>query len=492
MFNSVLAHKDSNIIGDSFFKVFSIISYILAGLTFIIIDQPELIFISFVFNIFFGYIYSQRVVRVIPGMILLVLTNFLYVQIPVVYMCYKGIENNFQAFVSLPNDNNYYFQFLFPGLLYFLFAYFFILSGMILGNSFKFRKDTEHKAFKKHTTIYLWVILGFITFYQIWLDNANIFSARAESTEKAESILALLFNDKTYQLIFPILFYLIPQKTVNQSILYFVLILSLFLLLNISGTSKAALLQVFTFFFLGPLAFFYKSGQSILWPQKKLFVIGLILAIPLFLYSMFSRTIMGLGISLNLENILDLLVNSGDFDLKIIFDLIFERLSALVNNFILIYSTFSTNYSLDYSLHFSNYALSSLLNLVLPGTPFPESYVLTSQLFPKVIEQQVLESGLDRVTLLQQSNTQPYSLFGVLVIVFSPIPALIICFIFGFLLSAFFNLFRGQSIKVIIMYSFTAFFSSYGIEAVIQFFVITFITALILVSSLKIFDRIKI
>jgi len=256
MFNSVLAYKDSNKIGNSFFKVFSIISYILAGLTFLIIDQPGLIFISFVFNIFFGYIYSQRVVRVIPGMILLVLTNFLYVQIPVVYMCYKGIENNFQAFVGLPNDNNYYFQYLFPGLLYFLFAYVFILSGMILGNSFKFRKDAEHKAFKKHTTIYLWVILGFITFYQIWLDNANIFSARAESTEKAESILSLLFNDKTYQFVFPILFYLIPQKTVSQSILYFILILSLFLLLNISGTSKGALLQVFTFFFLGSLAFF--------------------------------------------------------------------------------------------------------------------------------------------------------------------------------------------------------------------------------------------
>lgn len=492
MFNSVLAYKDSNKIGNSFFKVFSIISYILAGLTFLIIDQLGLIFISFVFNIFFGYIYSQRVVRVIPGMILLVLTNFLYVQIPVVYMCYKGIENNFQAFVSLPNDNNYYFQYLFPGLLYFLFAYVFILSGMILGNSFKFRKDAEYKAFKKYTTIYLWVILGFITFYQIWLDNASIFSARAESTEKAESILALLFNDKTYQFVFPILFYLIPQKTVSQSILYFILILSLFLLLNLSGTSKGALLQVFTFFFLGPLAFFYKSGQSILWPKKKMFFIGLILAIPLFLFSMVSRTIMGLGIPLNLDNILDLLVNSGDFDLKIIFDLIFERLSALVNNFILIFSTFSINFSLDYSLHFSNYVLSSLLNLVLPGTPFPESYVLTSQLFPKVIEQQLIESGLDRVTLLQQLNTQPYSLFGVLIIIFSPFPALFICFIFGFLFSVSFNLFREQSIKVIIIYFFTLFFQSYGIESVIQFFIITLITSLILVSSLKIFDRIKI
>lgn len=492
MFKSVLAYKDSNIIGDYLFKVFSIASYILAGLTFIIVNQPRLIFISFAFNIFFGYIYSHNVVRVIPGMILLVLTNFLYVQIPIVYMCFKGIENNFQAFVVLPNVNKYYFQFLFPGLLYFLFAYTFILSGMILGNSFKFRKEVEHKPFKKNTTVYMWVIVGFITFYQIWLDNANIFSARADSTEKAESVLALLFNDKTYQLVFPILFYLIPSKNENQSIKYFVLILGLFLLLNISGTSKGALLQVFTFFFLGPLAFFYKSGKSILWPQKKMFIIGLILAIPLFLYSMFSRTIMGLGISLNLENILNLLINSGDFDLEIIFGLIFERLSALINNFILIYSTFSTNFNLDYSLHFSNYTFSSLMNLVLPGTPFPESYVLTSQLFPKVIEQQLLESGLDRVTLLQQSNTQPYSLFGVLIIVFSLFPALLICFFLGFLFSVLFNFFREPSLKIIIMYFFTVVFQSYGIEAVIQFFVITFITAVILVNSMKIFDRLKI
>ncbi len=491
MLNRVIGYKDAYEIGKAFYKVFSILSFILAFVSLFVVTVPELIFASVIFNVFFGCIYLSKIVRDVPGMILLVLTNFLYIQLPVVYMCHKGMENNFEAFVSLPNDNLYYYQFLFPGLIYFLFAYICILGGLLLGNKIKFRKNNSAVSFKKSTTTVLWMILGLITFYLITIDNANIFSARAEGTEKQESAIAILFNDKTYQLVFPVLFYYIPHKSQKKAIVSFVVILALFLLLNIGGTSKAALLQVFTFFFLGPLAYCYSSNKQIYWPQKKLLLIGVILAVPLFVYSMLSRSIMGLGISLSLDNMWDLILNSGDFEVQIILELIFERLSAMMNNFLLLFSTFSKGYSLDYSLHFLGYTYSSLMNLVLPGTPFPDAYVLSSQLFPKVVDMQVMESGLDRITYLQQSNTQPYSFFGVLLVIFSPIPALFICFFVGVMFSIFFNLVKPHYAKIVIMYFFTILFQCFGIEAVIQFFIITLVTTFFQVTLMKVFDKLK-
>jgi hypothetical protein len=492
MLNSLISYSDAGQIGNSFYKIFSLISYSLAILGILIIDEPSLIAVCFLYNIFLGYIYSLQFIRNIPGMILLVFTMLIYVQIPVVFLCYKAVEHNFDAFISLPNDNEYYYQFLLPGLMFFFFAFFFIMVGLALGNRIKFRQENTTQIFRKAWSVVPWMLLGFITFFLIWKDNASIFSARADGTEKQESALALLFNDKTYQMVFPILFYFIPQKSIKKSTIYFTVIVLLFLILNIGGTSKAAILQVFTFFFLGPLAYFYRYGEEIFWPQKKLFFIGMILSVPFFLYSLVSRTFLGLGETVTIETIIDVIANSGEFDVGIVFELVFERLSAMINNFILLYSTYSTRFSLDYSLHFVDYGFSSLMNLVLPGTPFPDSYVLTSQLFPKVLQQQELESGLDRITLLQQTNTQPYSLFGVLIVIFSPIPILFICFILGFLFSLVFNLFKSDSIKIIIMYSFTGFFQSYGIEGIIQLNVITFITTIILVSGLKIFDRLEI
>lgn len=491
MLNSLIAYNNAFKIGNSLFKLFSLISFFLAILGLFIVDEPKLIITCILYNLFFCYIYSLKEVRNIPGMILLVITNFLFVQIPVVFMCYKGIDNNFGAFIATSNGNNYYYSFLFSGLIFFLLAYIFTLIGLIVGRKIKFRQDNQNKMFKKAQTIAPWMILGFTTFYLIMKDNASIFLARADGTEKQESILAILFNDKTYQMVFSVLFYLIPHKSVRKSTIYFITIVLLFLLLGISSTSKGAILQIFTFFFLGPLAYFYKSQNEILWPRNKLFIAAIILAVPLFLYSMVSRSIMGLGIDLTIDNIFELILNSGDFDVKIILDLIFERLSAMINNFILLYSTYSTNYNLEYSLHFLNYTFSSLLNLILPGTPFPDSYVLTSQLFPNALDQLTLESGLDRVTLLKQANTQPYSLFGVLIIIFSPYPSLIFCFLIGSLFSIGFNFFKSHPMKIIVMYSFTGFFQAYAIEAVIQYYIITIITTLILVGSLRIFDRIK-
>jgi len=479
------------VVGNSIFNFFSIFSYFLAFLTIIVVKDPLLALISLLFNLFLAYTYKIKEFRILPGMILLVVFNTLYIQIPILYMCYKADDYNFQAFIDLPNDNNFYFNSLTSGLLYFILCYFFVLIGMLFGNIYKFKNIAISNLFTKKYTVKIWVLIGLLTFIFTWIDNANIFFARSNSSEKSENFLALLFNDKTFLLVFPCLFYFLPSKNKDRNYIYFLIIFFLFLLLNLSGTSKGALLQMFTFFFLGPLSFFYCSNQDIFWPKKNILFIGIIVSIPLFLFSMFSRSLMNLGVSLTINNLLDILQKSDELNFTIFFELILDRLSVTLNNFILIFTTFSDNFSFDYSYHYFKYVTNSFLNLILPGTPFPESYVLTSQLLPQVLNKQTIYSELDKITLLQQANTQPYSLFGFFFILFSKYLVLIPCFIFGFLFTLSYNIFKRPSLKIIIMSFFGIFLQSYGIEAAMQFLVLTIVTEFILYKILFFFDRLN-
>lgn len=482
---------NSKVVGNSIFNFFSIFSYFLAFLTIIVVKYPILLLISFLFNIILAYLYKIKEFRILPGMILLVVFNALYIQIPILYMCYKADDFNFQAFINLPNGNNFYFNSLTSGLLFFIICYFFVLIGMLFGNIYKFKNIPITNLFKKKYTVKFWVLIGLLTFILTWIDNANIFFARSNSSEKSENFLALLFNDKTYLLVFPCLFYFLPSKKKDKNYIYFLVIFSLFLLLNLSGTSKGALLQMFTFFFLGPLSFFYASNQDIFWPKKNVLVIGILVAIPLFLFSMFSRSLMNLGIPLTISNLIDILQKSDDLNFKIFFELVLDRLSVTLNNFILIFTTFSDNFSFDYSYHYLRYTTNSFLNLILPGTPYPDSYVLTSQLLPQILNKETIYSELDKISLLQQANTQPYSLFGVFFILFSKYLVIIPCFIFGFFFTLFYNILKRPSIKIIIMSFFGIFLQSYGIEAALQFLVLTIVSEFILYKILLFFDRLN-
>lgn len=491
MINRLVQYKSSFEIGNSLYRFASFGSSGIAIASIFLIDRIDLLILSVFFNFFLAYLYTLKSIRRVPGMILLVISNVIYLQIPFLFIFSKDTEYNFQGFITTPNENSFYYESIFGGSLFFIISFLLLIFGTVVGNSFKFKKNVVNDAFKNPKTIFPWIVIGLITFYFIYLDNRANVAARTDDTTKSVGILAFFFSDKTYQVIFPVLFYLIPIKSKSKSLSYFFFGVILFFALNLDGASKASILLIFTTFFLTPLAIFYQEDKEIIWPKSHLLIIGGLVSIPLFIFTAIAREISATGVTISMELIVNLYKEIENIDFTIMTDLIWQRLAALVNNFLLIYAHYSQNIDLAYRSHFASYSSLSFLNLVLPGTPFPDAYVPTSQLFPKVLDQSLLESHLDNVTLRQQTNTQAYSYFGFLIIIFGKPLTLIISFFSGIIFSIMYKLTSQTYIKSILVFAFSVLFHAYAFEAGLQFIIITFFTAVILVYMMKFFDTFK-
>lgn len=491
MINRLVQYKSSFEIGNSLYRFASFGSSGIAIASIFLIDRIDLLLLSVFFNFFLAYLYTLKSIRRAPGMILLLISNIIYLQIPFLFMFSKDMDYTFQGFITTPNDDAFYYEYIFTGSLFFIVSYLLLIFGTVIGNSFKFKKGSVNEAFKNPNTIYAWIAIGLITFYFIYLDNRANVAARTDDLSKNVSILAFFFSDKTYQVIFPGLFFLIPIKSKTKSLRYFFFGVLLFFALNLDGASKASILLIFTTFFLTPLAIFYQDNKEIIWPKSHLLIMGAAISIPLFIFTAVAREISGTGVTISTELIVNLYKELGNIDFTIMTDLIWQRLAAVINNFLLIYSHYSQSIDLSYRAHFASYSSLSFLNLVLPGTPFPDAYVPTSQLFPKVLDQSLLESHLDNVTLRQQANTQPYSYFGFLMIIFGKPLTLVISFFSGIIFSMMYQLTSQTYIKSILVFAFSVLFHAYAFEAGLQFIIITFFTAVILVYMMKFFDTFK-
>jgi hypothetical protein len=106
------------------------------------------------------------------------------------------------------------------------------------------------------------------------------------------------------------------------------------------------------------------------------------------------------------------------------------------------------------------------VNLLLPGTPFPEAYAPSSQLFPDVIASGDLNGNLTLFEFIHNSNTQPYTLFGIFILLFGVISPLVLFLIMVIFLFCF-NRLENHFLRMAIIYFFAAALSSFGIDSVI-------------------------
>jgi hypothetical protein len=115
---------------------------------------------------------------------------------------------------------------------------------------------------------------------------------------------------------------------------------------------------------------------------------------------------------------------------------------------------------------FMAYLSKNTLNLVLPGTPFPESYAPSSQLFEQVIEKNLVGGEVDAESLIKALNTQPYTVFGIFIILFGPTsPVFLFVFTFGYIFI--YNKFNDVFVKILMLYFFWGVMTSFGFETVI-------------------------
>ena len=130
------------------------------------------------------------------------------------------------------------------------------------------------------------------------------------------------------------------------------------------------------------------------------------------------------------------------------------------------------------------------MNLILPGTPYPESYIPTSQLFYQVVSKESIFSELNQTTFLRHANTQPYSLFGFFTILSGPF-SIFISFIFGFIFSIVYKIIDSDFLKALLILALFAFMQLYSIEGQIQFALFLIIPALLVYMIIRFFDKLK-
>ena len=118
-------------------------------------------------------------------------------------------------------------------------------------------------------------------------------------------------------------------------------------------------------------------------------------------------------------------------DLSVLMQTILYRISAELNRYLLLATDFFQNGDNPMRMDLMQYISKNTANLLLPGTPFPENFYMSSMLLPSLLSQIPLGSG-DYYELGSQLNSQPYTIFGLLMFFFgnaSPLIFLLFSFV---------------------------------------------------------------
>jgi hypothetical protein len=472
-----------------------------------------------IFSIIYGFINGAEILPVLASLIYLSATtlltlnrkfhksqfalffcfhSFLYLNIPAAFIVLN--EKNYiygESIESIPFLQSEYQQSLPWGLLYLTICWVAVWLGIVTNNSKK--KIIDQNLFLKINLSSI-LILGAIVFVVSLIDIQNFTSIRIGAGERVNSILVFIFFDYAYLILCGLIFFIkcnenknieMPNKiNLNISIIFI-----LFTLLFFEAGAKAAILAVFTWLVLFPVAFSREFNlANISFVNLKAIMMIALLSLPMFYFSMIMRMNIGMGISTDLNM---LLIGVDKFEIIMFNDIIklilYRFCQGGLDQFLLIFHSFIiNNMDLNTSFNFINYLVKNSLNLILPGTPFAESYVPSSQLFHQVIDKNLvgLNYGVNPDELIKSLNTQPYTIFGVFMIIFGIISPMMI-YILTYLFINIFKRINDIFVKSALLFFFIAIFSSYGFETAIGNAVHLYVSILFMYIMLKILSWIS-
>ncbi len=403
--------------------------------------------------------------------ILLCFFTLLYLNIPIAFILFEGSDYIFgEGLTSIPFAQSDYQQSLPLGLLYLSLLWVATWFGVISVDA-KIQ-EINQKIFSSNRLAHI-LLLGAIVLIVTGIENQSFADVRLEDVEKINSLLAFVFFDHAYLVMVGLILYfklneshyVSSQRKVNSLML---LIFITFIALNFIAGSKGAILVVFILFMLLPLSTFREYPHALVsFLSMKFFMMFIFLAPILFYFASIQRATLGAGIAPDLST---LLAGIFEFDSSVFYDTVEHIIYRLswggIDRFLLIFQSFSIDsFDVNTEREFVNYLAKNTLNLILPGTPFPEAYAPSSQLFPQVIEKNLVGGEIEKSALIISLNTQPYTLFGVFIIIFG-FAAPVFLYLFTFAYVFVFNKVGNVFIKITMLYFFFGALSSYGIEVV--------------------------
>jgi hypothetical protein len=204
-------------------------------------------------------------------------------------------------------------------------------------------------------------------------------------------------------------------------------------------------------------------------PSRLTVAIGVVGSIWVFFLAQALRVATYTGGSLNLETLLKAAFSpeaQSSFGAMLV--AIGYRVGASLDRYILLFDAhLYGGHSIVYARQFAEYLGKNFVNLIWLGTPFPEAYAPSSNLMGAVLSSSPLIGESTKAQLLVSLNTQPYTLFGVAIVLCGTL-APIAVFAVGGVLSVAYRAVRSVPGRLALIYMFNAAMHSYGLEVVVS------------------------
>jgi len=438
----------------------------------------------------------NRRFRKSPFSILLCFFTFIYLTVPAALVLVEGSEYSFgTGLASIPSEQGEYekalpFGFLWLALLWFT-TWLAIVSPKVCKWQIRPRVFSSIKL--KHL-----LLLGFIVLAIALRENLQFVDVQVETAEKGSSLLSYLLFDHGFLVLSGLLLayklneprYVAEPRRITR--LTFAIFLG-FTAVQFMAGSKAAILVMFLLVVLLPFSLLSQyPGARVPFPAPRFIVLLVVMTPALFYLALILRISRGLGVAPDLTTLLTGMMEVDSTVLAATGRDIFYRLSqGGLDRFLLIFQSFVINGFDPFTAgEFVRYAAKNTVNLALPGTPFPDAYVQTSQLLGQVMDKQLVGLDLDATTILKSLNTQAYTLFGVFVVVFG-LAAPIFLYLVVYAYVVVFNRIRNVIPKMAMLYLFSAALSSYGIEVVLGNTILLLISMGLMYSFLSVLSRLR-
>jgi len=326
-------------------------------------------------------------------------------------------------------------------------------------------------------------IFAAIVFVLAVRDNASILADLISGDDvHRESLLVFIFFDHAYLVLGPMIYFsrlAQPDRwTAKNTALQFMLMITAMWAVSVLAGSKGGILLIASLSFLIPLSYLRRiPNATMLVPTPKVALAIIPVILVIFAYTLAVRE---LRFVVNPDTsatatVMNAVTESASASLAFTVGEILYRISALLDRYILTFHNFATNgFDASYAAQVMGYLGKNFLNLVLPGTPFPEAYSPSSNLFVQTLFREPLISEVSRSELLASLNTQPYSIFGAAVLLvggWAPVLLFVTCFVLARTYA------RTQSMlpRLALLYALPGLFHAYALEVVaatvIHFFV---------------------
>ena len=329
------------------------------------------------------------------------------------------------------------------------------------------REGFSLPSFLKYKTA-PYVGMALIIYGEIYDNLFSVFVTKASGNMIGELSRFLTNDSALFTGLFLILHYRGRSQdsapTKKTTLLYFLLAIGYTIFRTTSG-SKGSLISLFSFGLIYPLALLESiPRQKIFFPSPVVATISCVFLPFAFVMGLFFRLVRNYSDQYSISSAWAFTMeNIGQISL--LAESIADRLSAAFNRYILIFSNFSENGFTDSVKALPRYVFENLLNLLLPGTPFPDSYYMSSMQLEKILLNEPFISG-DIAQLLTSLNTQPFTAFGICIL-FAGVLGPLLFFLFIVMLRLLYNKTKfWGSLFSIILFDLTL--NCYGLDPAVQ------------------------